>query len=203
MRDLEIRGAGNLLGARQHGHIEEAVGYDLYCKMLNEAVKRLKGEKVENDEFETNIDLKMDAFIPADYIPNELQKTGCVTSASRKSRTEPERDDMVDELIDRFGEPPQSVCNLLEIALLTSKGTRCVYYGDRGKGEPDTDHDVSAGQSGDGQNSRPACGIPRQTALLLLETTPYFVYQQKEEPLLRQLSELVNEMQKIKEEENE
>ena len=68
MRDLEIRGAGNLLGARQHGHME-AVGYDLYCKMLNEAVKRLKGEKVENDEFETNIDLKMDAFIPADYIP--------------------------------------------------------------------------------------------------------------------------------------
>lgn len=73
MRDLEIRGAGNLLGARQHGHME-AVGYDLYCKMLNEAVKRLKGEKVENDEFETNIDLKMDAFIPADYIPNEFQK---------------------------------------------------------------------------------------------------------------------------------
>ena len=100
MRDLEIRGAGNLLGARQHGHME-AVGYDLYCKMLNEAVKRLKGEKVENDEFETNIDLKMDAFIPADYIPNEFQKLD-VYKRIAEIETEPERDDMVDELIDRL-----------------------------------------------------------------------------------------------------
>ena len=108
MRDLEIRGAGNLLGARQHGHME-AVGYDLYCKMLNEAVKRLKGEKVENDEFETNIDLKMDAFIPADYIPNEFQKLD-VYKRIAEIETEPERDDMVDELIDRFGEIGRASC---------------------------------------------------------------------------------------------
>lgn len=119
MRDLEIRGAGNLLGARQHGHME-AVGYDLYCKMLNEAVKRLKGEKVESDEYETNIDLKVDGFIPPDYITNEFQKLD-VYKRIADIETVAEKDDMLDELIDRFGEPPQSVCNLLDIALLKVK----------------------------------------------------------------------------------
>lgn len=200
MRDLEIRGAGNLLGARQHGHME-AVGYDLYCKMLNEAVKRLKGEKVENDEFETNIDLKMDAFIPVDYIPNEFQKLD-VYKRIAEIETEPERDDMVDELIDRFGEPPQSVCNLLEIALLKAKAhdayiTAIVEKANQiritifpqAKVATDKIPDLLAAYQG--------------KLRFVPETTPYFVYQQKEEPLLRQLSELVNEMQKIKEEENE
>ena len=72
MRDLEIRGAGNLLGAEQHGHME-AVGYDLYCKMLNEAVKQLKGE-IEEEPYTTTVDLNVDAFIPVSYIPNEYQK---------------------------------------------------------------------------------------------------------------------------------
>ncbi len=116
MRDLEIRGAGNLLGARQHGHME-AVGYDLYCKMLNEAVKKLKGEKVDNDEFETSVDLKIDGFIPPDYITNEFQKLD-VYKRIAEIENRAEKDDMIDELVDRFGEPPQSVCNLLDIALL-------------------------------------------------------------------------------------
>ena len=71
MRDLEIRGAGNLLGAQQSGHME-AVGYDLYCKMLNEAVKQEKGTGVE-ESFDTTVDVEMDAFIPPSYIPNETQ----------------------------------------------------------------------------------------------------------------------------------
>ncbi len=119
MRDLEIRGAGNLLGAKQHGHME-AVGYDLYCKMLNEAVRRLKGEKVENDEYETGIDLKIDGFIPSGYITNEFQKLD-VYKRIAEVETQAERDDIMDELIDRFGEPPQSVCSLLDIALLKVK----------------------------------------------------------------------------------
>ena len=72
MRDLEIRGAGNLLGAEQHGHME-AVGYDMYCKMLNEAVKLLKGE-IEEETFATTMDLNVDAYIPDSYIANEYQK---------------------------------------------------------------------------------------------------------------------------------
>lgn len=73
MRDLEIRGAGNLLGEAQSGHME-AVGYDLYCKMLNEAVLTLKGEQPEEEPFETSLELQVDAFIPATYIRSEFQK---------------------------------------------------------------------------------------------------------------------------------
>ena len=73
MRDLEIRGAGNVLGAEQHGEMQ-AVGYDLYCKLLSKAVRLEKGEEEEKPEFETSVDLDIDAFIPADYIEDEYQK---------------------------------------------------------------------------------------------------------------------------------
>lgn len=113
MRDLEIRGAGNLLGAQQHGHME-AVGYDLYCKMLNEAVKEQKGE-LPQAQFETSLDIEVDAFIPPSYIPNEYQKLD-IYKRIAGVETDAESDEMLDELIDRFGEPPRSVQNLLAIA---------------------------------------------------------------------------------------
>lgn len=122
MRDLEIRGAGNLLGASQHGHME-AVGYDLYCKMLNEAVKKLKGETADVRDYETSVDIKVDAFIPVSYIKNELQKLD-IYKRIAEIETEEEKSDIVDELIDRFGEPPKSVQNLLAIALLKQKANR-------------------------------------------------------------------------------
>ena len=115
MRDLEIRGAGNLLGAEQHGHME-AVGYDLYCKMLNEAVKHLKGE-LEEEPFTTTVDLNVDAFIPASYIPNEYQKLD-IYKRIASIENEAEMEDMLEELIDRFGEAPKKVLQLLNIALL-------------------------------------------------------------------------------------
>ena len=115
MRDLEIRGAGNLLGVKQHGHME-AVGYDLYCKMLNEAVQTLKGVTVAAD-FATLIDLDVDAFIPDTYIVNEVQKLD-IYKRIAGIENEKERDDMKDELLDRFGEIPESVDNLLRIALI-------------------------------------------------------------------------------------
>ncbi len=115
MRDLEIRGAGNLLGIRQHGHIE-AVGYDMYCKMLDTAVKNLKGISTKAD-FATVVDLEVDAFIPGDYIVNEVQKLD-IYKRIADIETEKERDDMKDELLDRFGQIPKSVDNLLRIALV-------------------------------------------------------------------------------------
>ena len=115
MRDLEIRGAGNLLGKMQHGHME-AVGYDLYCKMLNEAVKTLKGISASED-FTTVVDMDVDAFIPAEYIVNEVQKLD-IYKRIAGIENEKERDDMKDELLDRFGAIPRSVDNLLRIALI-------------------------------------------------------------------------------------
>ncbi len=119
MRDLEIRGAGNLLGAEQSGHME-AVGYDLYCKMLNEAVKSMKGGQAgEEETFETTVDMDMDAFIPATYIKNEVQKLD-IYKRIAEIENEEELMDMQEELTDRFGEMPAAVNNLLNIALLKS-----------------------------------------------------------------------------------
>lgn len=117
MRDLEIRGAGNLLGAEQHGHME-AVGYDLYCKMLNEAVKEAKGMDVE-ESFDTSIDIDIDAYIPMGYIPNEMQKLD-IYKRIAGIETADESEEMLEELIDRFGDPPKSVENLLYIARVKS-----------------------------------------------------------------------------------
>ncbi len=116
MRDLEIRGAGNMLGKAQSGHIAE-VGYDLYCKLLNECVMALKGESTESTEFDTSIDIDVNAYIPDSYISNENQKLDLY---KRIACTCGEKDyeDLLDELMDRFGEPPKMVQDLLRVALL-------------------------------------------------------------------------------------
>lgn len=124
MRDLEIRGAGSLLGERQHGHME-AVGYDLYCKMLNEAVKEAKGIAVA-EHFDTSIDIDIDAYIPMGYIPNEFQKLD-IYKRIAGIETQEEVDEMLEELIDRFGDPPKSVENLLYIARVKSMAHQ-VYF---------------------------------------------------------------------------
>ena len=121
MRDLEIRGAGNLLGVKQSGHMQ-AVGYDLYCKMLNEAVKTLKGDSVAED-FNTTVDLDVDAYIPPSYILNEVQKLD-IYKRIAGIESQNECDDMKEELLDRFGEIPVPVHNLLRIALIRSQAHR-------------------------------------------------------------------------------
>ncbi|SFG14896.1 transcription-repair coupling factor [Oribacterium sp. WCC10] len=123
MRDLEIRGAGNVLGAEQHGHME-AVGYDLYCKLLNTAVMEEKGEAKEEAEFDTQINCDIDAFIPDSYISNEAQKLDTYKRISSITGDE-DFSDIQDELIDRFGELPVECENLLYIAKLRVLAHQC------------------------------------------------------------------------------
>ena len=130
MRDLEIRGAGNLLGARQHGHMQ-AVGYDLYCKMLNEAVQNFKGISTRED-FNTTVDLDVDAFIPPAYIVNEIQKLD-IYKRIAGIENQAECDDMKEELLDRFGAVPGEVENLFRIAMIRVSAHRLYMTEVRGR----------------------------------------------------------------------
>ena len=118
MRDLEIRGAGNILGMEQSGQME-AVGYDLYCKMLNDAIMEQKGENKGRD-YETSIELPIDAYIPSSYVKNEMIKLELYKRISGVWSKD-DYEDMLDELMDRFGEPPLPVMNLLTIAMIKAK----------------------------------------------------------------------------------
>ena len=123
MRDLEIRGAGNVLGGEQHGHME-AVGYDMYVKLLNEAVTLMKGEEpVRPVDQECLVDLQVQAHIPESYI-DSLSLRLDVYRRIAEVETQEDAMDVTDELIDRFGEPPASVKGLLDIALLRNTASR-------------------------------------------------------------------------------
>ena len=116
MRDLQIRGAGNLLGHSQHGHME-AVGYDLYMKMLNQAIAQARGEPVQRDKSECLVDLRVDAYIPERYIPDG---PGRIEAYRRIAAIQNAADaaDVLDELIDRYGDPPASVSDLVNVSLV-------------------------------------------------------------------------------------
>ena len=113
MRDLEIRGAGNILGPEQHGFIA-TVGFELYCKLLEESVKELRGELVSAPP-EPVIDLTVDAYVPDSYVTDSQQKVE-VYKKVVNLRTEEDVQELEEELIDRFGDPPQAVRNLLSVA---------------------------------------------------------------------------------------
>ena len=122
LRDLEIRGAGNLLGAEQHGHID-SVGYDLYMKLLNEAVLEEKGQKVAA-RIECAVDIPVDAYIPEKYIRAANQRMDAYKKIA-SVENEPDCGDVEDELTDRYGKLPVPVQNLLRISLIRSLGEQC------------------------------------------------------------------------------
>ncbi|MGM0396550.1 MAG: transcription-repair coupling factor [Bacillota bacterium] len=121
MRDLEIRGAGNLLGVEQHGNIE-TIGYDLYVKYLGQAVKKLKGDIIE-EKLDTTVDIQVDGYISASYIPDEEQKIEIYKRISTIESIDDYRE-LIDELIDRFGDLPKPVENLMNISYIRGIGSR-------------------------------------------------------------------------------
>ncbi len=126
MRDLELRGAGNVLGANQHGHME-TVGYDMYVKLLEQAIKEEKGEKSDVPEKDCVIDLPIDAHIPEDYIESVPQRLQIYRRIA-DIKSPDDAADVIDELCDRFGDPPESVEGLIRIALLRGKAARHDVY---------------------------------------------------------------------------
>ena len=126
MRDLQIRGAGSLLGHSQHGHME-AVGYDLYVKMLGQAIARAKGEPVQRDKSECLVDLRVDAYIPEKYIADG---PGRIEAYKRIAAIQTPEDaaDVLDELIDRYGDPPPSVSDLVNVSLVRVQATAVGVY---------------------------------------------------------------------------
>ncbi len=123
LRDLEIRGAGNVLGPEQHGHMA-AVGYDMYCKLLSQAVAELTGEPVKEEIPEATIEVLIDAYIDPEYVPNDSAKLDIYKRIASLSG-EDEAMDMRDELIDRFGDIPKETENLIQVALVKALATSC------------------------------------------------------------------------------
>lgn len=115
MRDLEIRGAGNILGSRQHGHID-AIGYDLYLSYLETAIKKLKGEEVREIN-DTSMEINVEAFIPKDYVEDEHQRLELYKKISIIENDE-DYHDLMDEVIDRYGDAPESLNNLMDISFI-------------------------------------------------------------------------------------
>lgn len=126
MRDMEIRGAGSLLGQRQHGQME-AVGYDMYLRLLKEAIAQKRGEATEQKSHECMIDVRLPAHIPDAYIENLPQRLD-VYKKIASIQTQQQRMDLLDELIDRFGDVPDSVVTLLEVGLLRNVLAACGFY---------------------------------------------------------------------------
>ena len=126
MRDLELRGAGSVLGANQHGHME-SVGYEMYIKLLEQAISEEKGEKTEAPEKDCVIDLPIDAHIPDEYIESVPQRLQIYRRIA-DIKTNEDASDVIDELCDRFGDPPESVEGLIKIALLRGKAARHDIY---------------------------------------------------------------------------
>ena len=115
MRDLEIRGAGSILGELQHGHMEQ-VGYDMYCKLLDQVVREMKGEEpVQDEENDVQIELNVSSYIPDEFIEDSNLKIEIYQNIAL-CKNEEEIKDIIDELIDRFGNLPVEIENLINIA---------------------------------------------------------------------------------------
>ena len=126
LRDLELRGAGNILGGQQHGHMED-VGYDMYIKLLNEAISEAQGEAPKKSDKDCFVDLTVQAHIPEKYISNLSLRLDAYRRIS-DIRTKEDSQDVIDEFIDRYGDIPRSVMTLIDVALIRSQAIECGVY---------------------------------------------------------------------------
>lgn len=146
MRDLEIRGAGSLLGEIQHGHMEQ-VGYDTYCRLLDEVVKEMKGIEVKEEQ-DIQLDIDVSSYIPDNFIESNSQKIEIYQNIAL-CRTEEDIQNVIDEIIDRYGHMPEELENLIEIARIknlckeanvlkiSQRKDKVVFYFDKSKFNPE------------------------------------------------------------------
>ena len=199
VRDLEIRGAGNLLGEMQSGHMD-AVGYDLYCKMLNEAVRNKKGIEAPEDN-EVSVDINVDAYIPDSYIMNENQKIDIYKRIAGID-SDSGREEMLDELNDRFGELPRSVINLLDIANMRMLAKQ-VYISDIKEEDRAIKFTVYEKAKYEPERIAPFIQSFRGAMILKTGAKPYFLYRfpkgtvYENENLIRLIDELLEEMKRL------
>jgi transcription-repair coupling factor (superfamily II helicase) len=194
MRDLEIRGAGNLLGAMQHGHME-SIGYDLYCKMLEEAIHQVNDEKVE-EHFETSIELNVDAFVPSRYIKDEIRKLEAYKKIA-SIQNEQDYYDIQEELEDRYGDLPKSVLNLLDIALLKAIANKAEIVSIEQKGndiklEAKKDARINPDKIPELLNKH------RNKLFFTINKAPYFTYKINKSEKKKFFSHIKNVLQDIK-----
>ncbi len=133
MRDLEIRGAGDILGGKQHGHMD-AVGYDMYLRLLSEAIAEEKGEPLPQESCECLVDVKIDAHIPDKYIESLPQRLDVYRKIATV-KNDDDASDLIDELIDRYGDPPRAVLGLIDIAILRNTAASIGVYEISQRGE--------------------------------------------------------------------
>lgn len=191
MRDLEIRGAGSILGGEQHGHME-AVGYDMYLKLLSEAVDEEKGIAPPPKTDECLVDLSIPAHIPDKYISSTPQRLG-VYRRIASIRTEAEREDVIDELIDRFGEPPKTVLALCDISLLRM---RAASLGIKEVSEREGSILIYVA-SVNSEAVAKACSGLRGRAMLNASSKPYVaVRKDKDKSILENLNDILDVMEK-------
>jgi len=188
MRDLEIRGAGNILGSEQHGHMD-SVGYDLYIRMLDDAMREEKGEEPVNEAEELpSVDLTVDAYIPNSYISAEKMRIDAYKKISQ-IKDEDSEWEVVDEFCDRYGEPPRSVMNLVAIAKLRPQLAEC-----RIKKINQTEDRIYIYTSPLDRRAGEALGMLWRDKLSFCSaTSPYFIFRPDKKKIIDELSTLIRE----------
>ncbi|OOM82056.1 transcription-repair-coupling factor [Clostridium puniceum] len=193
MRDLEIRGAGNMMGSSQHGHMA-SIGYDLYCRMLEDTVKLLKGE-IEKEPIETTLDIKVDAFISERYIEDEIQKIEVYKKIAVIEGLD-DYNDIREELEDRYSKIPEPVYNLMDIAYIKSQA-KSIFIEEIKETPKEIIFKFAEGESGYKKIFKTLMEKHKKSVALRFGTNPYFAFKLKaikKENKLEFLKEVLNDI---------